>query len=153
MPGQATVTLREKQWQVSLATTYAELVGGLGGVPSMPAGTGMLFVLPADQPASVTTEPMLFNIDIIFISSGLEVVDVARNVTPGNIVTESTPVRYFLEVNAGEAEGVEVGDGVTIQGVVKPAFIEIVLPILAATVIVGGAVATLGKGILWGKEK
>ena len=116
MPGQAVVTLREKQWQVSLATTYAELVGGLSGVPSILAGTGMLFVLPADQLASVTTQLLLFNIDIIFISSGLEVVDVARNVAPGTIVTENTPVRYFLEVNAGEADDIESGDivGITI---------------------------------------
>ena len=116
MPGQAIVRVNENEWAVSLATTYAELVWGLSGVTSIPSGTGMLFVLPTDQPVSVTTEPLLFNIDIIFISSGLEVVDVARNAAPGTIVTESTPVSYFLEVNAGEADGVESGDmaGITI---------------------------------------
>jgi len=114
MPGQAVVAINDNQWTCSVANTYAELEWGLSGVPSMPAGTGMLFVLPTDRSVSVTTEPMLFNIDIIFISSGLEVVDVAKNVTPGNIVTEGTPVRYFLEVNAGEAADIESGDMVGI---------------------------------------
>ncbi|NVM21748.1 MAG: DUF192 domain-containing protein [Desulfobacterales bacterium] len=114
MTEQAVILIDENQWPASLATTYAELVQGLSGVLSMPAGTGMLFILPADQPASVTTELLQFNIDIIFISSSLNVVDVARNVAPGMIVTESTPVRYFLEINAGEADGIESGDMVDI---------------------------------------
>jgi len=115
MPGQATVTIKETQWSVSIASTYAELSKGLGGVASIPAATGMLFVLPAEQTVSVTTQSMLFNLDIIFISSDLKVVDVARDIAPGYVMTESTPVRYFLEVNAGEAAAVEVGDAVTIE--------------------------------------
>ena len=119
MSGQAIVRVNENEWAVSLATTYAELVWGLSGVPSIPAGTGMLFILPSDQAVSVTTQALLFNIDIVFINAGLEVVDVARNVAPGPIVTESTPVRYFLEVNAGEADDIESGDmvGITIYQV------------------------------------
>ena len=43
MSGQAIVNIRDKQWNVSLATTYSELVAGLGGISSIPMGTGMLF--------------------------------------------------------------------------------------------------------------
>ena len=110
MPRQGTITIRENEWQVSLATTYSELTRGLGGLESIPSGTGMLFVFAYDMPAQVTTAPMLFNLDIIFISSALEVASVARDIPPGMIVSEATPVRYFLEVNAGEAENVNVGD-------------------------------------------
>jgi len=122
MPGQAIVTIGEKQWQAYLATTYQELVQGLGGLPSILAGTGMLFALPADEAVSVTTESMRFSIDIIFISSSLKVVDVASNVAPGLIVSEATPVRYFLEVNAGEAADVEAGDSVILAIYQVPTF-------------------------------
>jgi uncharacterized membrane protein (UPF0127 family) len=114
MPGQATVTIRDKQWQAYLATTYQELLQGLSGVEAVPAGTGMLFVLPADQAVTITTQLMRFPMDIIFISSSLAVVDVARGVVPGLLVSEATPIRYFLEVNAGEATGIEAGDSVSI---------------------------------------
>jgi len=118
MPGQAIVTINENQWSVSLATTYAELTTGLRGVASLPAGTGMLFILPAAQVVSIDTHNMSFPLDIIFISNDT-VIDVARNVqpapVPGYLVTEETPCDMFLEVNAGEATEVEAGDTVSIE--------------------------------------
>lgn len=113
---QATVTIHDTQWQVSIATTPSELTQGLGGLPSIPASTGMLFDLGHETIITVTTEPMLFPLDIAFISSSLVVVDMARNIQPGCLVTSDVPVRYFLEVNAGELSGVAIGDAVVIQG-------------------------------------
>lgn len=114
MPGSATVTINDKQWAVDVAASPSELAAGLGGVASIAANTGMLFDLGSEQTVQVTTEPMLFNIDIIFISEDLKVVDVVSDVAPGYLLTEDTPVRFFLEVNAGEAEGIEAGDDVQI---------------------------------------
>lgn len=156
--GQAVVTINGNQWQVSLATTYAELVTGLSGVVSVPAGSGMLFDLGTDQSyIGINMSQMLFPLDIIFINSTQGVVGVLRNVNPGEeayFQATTTPgARYFVEVNAGEAEGMEVRDSVSIQGVVMPTIFELAIPILIATVIVGGAVATLGKGLLWGIKK
>jgi len=113
---QATVTIHDMQWQVSVATTLSELTQGLGGLPSIPANTGMLFDLGYETIITVTTEPMLFPLDIVFISGSLVVVDIARNIQPGCLVTSDVPVRYFLEVNAGELSGVAIGDTVVIQG-------------------------------------
>jgi uncharacterized membrane protein (UPF0127 family) len=107
-----TVTIGERQWQVELAVTPEELAAGLGGLESIPAATGMLFDLGASSPVQVTTEPMLFNIDVIFISEALQVEDVVLDIPPGYVITQETPVRYFLEVNAGEAPGVEARDTV-----------------------------------------
>jgi uncharacterized membrane protein (UPF0127 family) len=122
MPGQATVTINnEEQWQVSLATTYAELTTGLSGVESIPAGTGMLFILPTKEQVTVDTSKMLFPLDIIFISEST-VIDVASNIEPGYLVTEETPCDMFLEVNAGEAAEVEVGDTVTTAVIQPPGF-------------------------------
>lgn len=149
MPGQAIVRVNVNEWAVSLATTYAELEWGLSGVLSMPAGTGMLFVLPADRSVGVTTKPMLFNIDIIFISSALEVVDVARNVAPGNIVTEGTPVRYFLEVNAGEAADIESGDmvGIAVYQMATNTLTNWISPVVsfAGVVMIGAMLVNMGK--------
>ncbi len=111
-PGVGTVTIGEKQWAVEVASTPGELAAGLGGLDAIPAATGMLFDLGSPRTVQVTTEPMLFNIDIIFISEALQVEDIVLDVPPGYLVTQETPVRYFLEVNAGEAQGVETGDAV-----------------------------------------
>jgi len=116
MPGTATLTINSTQWQVSVATTPSELTQGLGGLPSIPANTGMLFDLGYETIITVTTEPMLFPLDIAFISSSLVVVDIARNVQPDCLITSDVPARYFLEVNAGELSGVAIGDAVVIQG-------------------------------------
>ena len=75
MSGQATVAIGSIQWLVSVATTPAELTQGLGGLTSIPAGRGTLRPRQRSN-VSVTTQPMLFNLDIIFISSSLQVVDV-----------------------------------------------------------------------------
>lgn len=121
MPGQAIVTIKGKVWSVSVANTLTELTQGLSGVESIPAGTGMLFDLGSDQKhIEITTDQMLFPIDIIFINSTQGVVGVFENVQPGEQVildNEELPgARLFLEVNAGEAEGIEEGDSVDIQG-------------------------------------
>jgi uncharacterized membrane protein (UPF0127 family) len=111
----AIVTIGEKQWPVSVAVTPEELAAGLAGLESIPAGAGMLFDLGSARAVQVTTEPMLFNIDVIFISEALQVTDIVLDAPPGYIITSETPVRYFLEVSAGETDEVETGDSVVID--------------------------------------
>ncbi len=111
----ATVTIGEKQWLATVAITPQELAAGLSGLESMPAGAGMLFDLGSEQPVQVTTEFMLFSIDIIFVSEALQVIDVVPSASPGYLITQETPVRYFLELNAGEAETIESGESVAID--------------------------------------
>jgi len=112
MAGQATVRIRDKQWTCSVAITYVELTTGLRGVESLPSGTGMLFILPMRQTVQVDTTDMSFPIDVVFISNNT-VVDMASNIQPGYLVTPSTLCDMFMEVNAGETEGIAVGDEVT----------------------------------------
>ena len=69
MPGTAIVTINENEWEVSVASTYAELTTGLRGVASLSAGTGMLFLLSPAQAPSVDTTGMNFALDIIFIAN------------------------------------------------------------------------------------
>ncbi len=110
MSGQAVVTIGNKQWQTGIAATPWELTQGLGGLAELAPNTGMFFDTGYEQIIQVTTVPMLFPIDIAFFSESLAVTEVYPDVEPGFIVTPTSPARYFLEVNAGELEGIEVGD-------------------------------------------
>jgi len=143
MPG--TVTIGTNQWSVSVASTPIECSQGLSGLAGIPAGTGMLFDLGADVVMDVTTEQMLFPIDIIWIHSTEGVKEIARNVSPGHIVTPSSGCRYFLEVNAGEAEDVEVGDSVTLD--ITPSMMETIIG-AAAPLLVIGMLGSIMKGSL-----
>jgi len=109
MAGQAVVKIKDKEWLVSIATAPWELEQGLGGLPELPTGTGMLFDMGVEQTIHVTTVPMLFSIDIAFLSEELMVTELYRGVEPGYIVTSQIPARYFLEVNAGELVYIEAG--------------------------------------------
>jgi len=125
MAGQAIVTINGKQWLCSVANTVIEITQGLSGVSSIPPGTGMLFDLGLDyREIQIDMTRMLFPLDIIFVNSTQGVVGVLYNVQPGEDATfqnESLPgARFFLEVNAGEASGVIVGDDVNIQGYLAP---------------------------------
>ena len=127
MPEQASVIVGNKEWVVSIASTLSEITTGLSGLPGMAAGTGVLFDLGVDQSyIRIDMSRMLFNLDIIFISTYAGVSGMLRNVAPGEEAafqaTNTPEARYFLEVNAGEAEGVEVGNDVVIQGEVQPSF-------------------------------
>ena len=112
MSGQAVITIQDKQWEVGIASTPWELEQGLGGLTELLSGTGMLFDTGWEQIVSVTTVPMLFPIDIAFLSETLVITEVYRNIGPGYLVTTQSPARYFIEVNAGELEGIVPGDTV-----------------------------------------
>ena len=147
MLGQALVTINENQWSVSLATTYSELTTGLSGVASLPAGTGMLFVLPARQLVTVDTSEMLFPIDIIFIKDDA-VLSIASNIQPGYLVEEATPIDMFLEVNAGEAALVEAGDTVSVTDYSGPAAFDLTtITSFAVPLVVLGFVCAMVGGM------
>ena len=110
MAGQAIVTINDRQWAVDIAVTPWELSQGLGGIAEIPVGAGILFDTGFEQIIQVTTESMFFALDIAFLSSDLVVTEIYRNVEPGLFVTSQSPARYFLEVNADEMGGIEVGD-------------------------------------------
>lgn len=158
MPGTAMVRIAETEWLVSVASLPWELSAGLGGWSSLPAGNGTLFDLGAERTVQVTTEPMLFPIDIIFVSEDGVVVNIVRDINPGNVVSQETPVRYFLEINASEAEGIHTGDVVEIEQLssgfettMPGAFAEI-MAVLGAATLVGMVMHNAVKQTLYGER-
>jgi uncharacterized membrane protein (UPF0127 family) len=143
MPGQAVVTIGDKQWQVSLATNYLELTQGLSDIPQIPSGTGMLFDLGYDTIFTVTTKEMLFPIDIIRISSSMIVTDIAHSVLPGQLINSASPARYFLEVNAGEVDDIGLADQVAIQLMTSATPLQIDISGLVATLLAMALMASM----------
>lgn len=136
MPGTAIVVIGEKEWAVDVASTPEELLQGLAGVESIPANTGMLFDLGEEQIITVTAEGMLFPVSIIFIDSDLKVTEVALLLEPESWGTTSLEAQYFLEVNVGEAVGIESGDDVSITITQEPvsdwsSIITLIIPLIA----------------------
>lgn len=115
MSGQAIVTIENKQWSATIADTPWELAHGLGGVPELASGYGMLFDTGWTHNITVTTESMLFPLDIAFLSESLNVVDLVQHLVQGHRLASAQPARYFLEVNAGEMDGIGLNDQATID--------------------------------------
>ena len=132
---QGTVTIGDKQWSLSIADWPWELTQGLGGLASIEPMTGMLFNLGINQKVTVTTEPMLFNLDIAFIKSDYAILEINRDVAPGNIIESSDFVLFTLEVNAGELADVSAGDSVVL--VQEPDIISQIMTPMGVLMVIG----------------
>ncbi|APV45287.1 hypothetical protein Dform_01973 [Dehalogenimonas formicexedens] len=115
MAGQVKITIKDREWIAAVAAAPWELTQGLGGLPGLPAATGMFFDLGYSRIVEVTTAPMFFSLDIAFLSEDFVVIDIYRDILPGYLVTSALPARFFIEVNAGELEGIEVGDKASVS--------------------------------------
>lgn len=112
------VRVGSKTFLAELAVTVEEKAKGLSGREKLAEDTGMIFVFdPAEKPTFWMKE-MKFNIDIIWIHRG-KVVDISPNLpaplpsTPLDDLPRYAPksiVDYVLEVNAGAADSIKIGD-------------------------------------------
>ncbi len=151
MPGEAIVTIEDKQWSVGIASAPWELVQGLGNITQIPPGTGMLFDTGMPQHITVTTGPLLFPLDIVFMDGSLVITETHKNVPPGQTITSETPARYFLEVNAGELGGVIAGERASVEmlqvaaaPMQMPSWAQALFSFLGL-IIVGGFVVTVSR--------
>ena len=109
---------------VDLAVSAEERVQGLSGRQSLGTDRAMLFVYEADAPRTFWMPDMHFPLDMVWIRSDC-VVDGVTNDVP-NPPLESPrdqlprypstgPVRFILEINAGEAEARGIVPGSPVQ--------------------------------------
>lgn len=118
----AKISVGSQIFDVELAITPDQQSKGLSDRDKLETDHGMLFIFkPATQPA-FWMKDMKFNIDIVWISNG-EVVEISRNLPFPSTGTRTdelptysppTSIDYVLEVNAGEAKNISVGDRVEI---------------------------------------
>jgi len=152
-----TIAVKNKRWNINIATNPWELTQGLGGLSDMPVHEGMLFDLGMPQTIQVTTVPMLFPLDIAFFSEDLKITEIYRDIQPGYLVTSTSPARYFLEVNVGELEEIEIGDQATVEflsmqeSVTAPDWMSVVISFMGIAVMsifTTSIVRDLVKGLL-----
>lgn len=107
------VMIGKRQWIVELASTPAQRERGLGMRDSLPSGKGMLFLFPGNAPGkhAFWMKGMRFSLDIAWIRSG-RIVFLERNIAANSpdIFRPSEDADAVFEVNAGELEGVAIGD-------------------------------------------
>ncbi len=93
----------------------------------MDPGAGMLFVYDSPKGVVFWMKNMHFPLDILWIGADCTLVDFSRNVPPPAPGTENSDleryrpgadIQYVLEVNAGAAAGMQVGNPVDFGGAI-----------------------------------
>ena len=122
-----TVSVGGATFSVELAVTSDEQQQGLSDRPSMEPGSGMLFVYDSPKGVVFWMKNMHFPLDILWIGADCTLVDFSRNVPPPAPGTENSDleryrpgadIQYVLEVNAGAAAGMQVGNPVEFGGAI-----------------------------------
>ena len=119
---QSKISINNTVFNVELAVNEDQQSRGLSGRKSIGDNEGMLFIFkPATRPA-FWMKDMLFDLDLVWIEGG-KVVAINRHLpipTPNTRIdqlpTYSPPVNvdYVLEIRAGQADNINVGDRVEI---------------------------------------
>jgi len=105
-----------KRFVIDLARTPKEWVKGLSGRTELSEGHGLFFVYQTVEPRSFWMKGMLFPIDIIHIDESSKVVHVERTIPPIRpndelkLYPSRVPIKYALEVNAGESSDITTGN-------------------------------------------
>jgi uncharacterized protein len=108
--------------RAELAQTPTQWSRGLMYRTSMPADSGMLFLLTKEEVQSFWMKNTKIPLDIIFISSLSKIVDIKNNFLPCisdpcPVYNSAAPAQDVLEVNGGLAQkaGIKIGDVVIIK--------------------------------------
>lgn len=99
-------------FDVYLAQDFEQQRRGLMFVRNMPERTGMLFIYESDEIRSMWMKNTYLPLDMIFARSDGSVSSVIHRTEPHTLVSRKSiePVRYVLEVNAGIARRLGIGD-------------------------------------------
>lgn len=100
------IKIGKKEFIVKIANTPEQLHKGLSGEKSLDKDHGMLFVFKEEGHPFMVMRDMLFPIDFLFIDKMGKVLDVkSGDVGSKERYSIEGPVKYVLEVNKGEGEG------------------------------------------------
>lgn len=98
---------------VELALDDAARARGLMGRTELAPGHGMWFDFGRTAPVSMWMKDTLLALDMVFVDASGEVVDVTTGTTPNStaLITPPAPVRYVLELPAGDAARLGIATG------------------------------------------
>ena len=112
----ATVYVHDQPYRVEIADTPEKQALGLMFRRSLKEGYGMLFVFADEAERSFWMKNTLISLDMIFLNSDQQVVDMLPSVPPCQAdpcpsYTSAFPARYVLEIAGGLAEKLELKIG------------------------------------------
>ena len=92
-------------YAVEIAATDDTRRAGLMGRSEIAVGRGMLFDFGRDRPLAMWMQNTVMSLDMVFVQEGGAVTDIVAATTPlsTTLITPRAPVRYVIELNAGEA--------------------------------------------------
>lgn len=104
-------------WDVELASDDDSRAIGLMNRKSMPAFSGMLFRFDAVEPVSMWMKNTFIPLDMVFANSTGKITHIHYGAVPQSlaIIDSNGPVKFVLEVNAGEAAMVGLRIGAQLQ--------------------------------------
>jgi uncharacterized protein len=100
-------------FKIELANTPEQQERGLMFRKSLRKDAGMLFVFGSDQLRFFWMKNTYIPLDLVFITSKLEVASIFRQAKPfdESSIPSTIPARYVLEINAGEADRCKIRVG------------------------------------------
>lgn len=108
----ATIVAGDKAWTVEVATTPEARIKGLGGREGLAPNTGMWFVFEEDSTDPFWMKDTNFDLDMVFVDKDKKVVDVKKDnkALSEDLIEPAGAYRFVLEVPAGEAAGIQIGE-------------------------------------------
>ncbi len=116
----ATVSFGDKSFSVEIASDEESRAKGLMHRESIPENGGMWFAFDSKQSPEETKFWMKdtnIPLDLIFVDGSKKVVHIIEGAKPlsTDYLASEVPFQYVLEVNAGSAKGIKVGDEAVIS--------------------------------------
>lgn len=124
LPDAPLVFIGDAVYVVDLAVSPEERVKGLSGRPSLNTDRAMLFVYDEDAPRTFWMPDMYFPLDMVWIRSDCTVAGVTADVPNPHLdlprdqlprYPSSEPVRFILEINAGQAATHNIAPGSRVE--------------------------------------
>lgn len=106
-------TSGEKTWSIELASNNQARAKGLMFRKTMAPMTGMLFRFENTAPVSMWMKNTFIPLDMIFADENGRITYIHKGAVPQSldVISSRGPVRYVLEINAGEADSQGLSEG------------------------------------------
>lgn len=111
-----TVDKHFEYFNVECAVSNSEKTKGLMFRKELGKDEGMLFIWEEDALRQFWMKNTLINLDILFINSDFKIVNIEERAQSGStrIISSKFPVKYVLEINAGQSEIRNITPGATL---------------------------------------